>query len=88
MHFVFSGLGIGMMHFTALQRDAVAEIPVIGQHHITVPAVGSKCQRGSRVAGGGVVRRYGGSSCRHVGIDYFQYAHGMRRLIKDHGTGG
>src|SRR5271154_6460017 len=73
MQVVFTRLGKSMLHLTALQAHAVAEIPVIREHRIAAPVVGRKRKRGSRIPGGRVVRRHGGSNCGNVGIDYFQY---------------
>lgn len=86
MYVVFPGLRISVMHFTTLQGDAVAEIPVIRQHRVAATAVSRKGKSGPRVPGGRMVRLQGGSNCGDVSIDYFQYPNRMRRLLKDQRT--
>src|ERR1700733_7146684 len=75
MYAVFAWLGIGMIHVSALDGHAVAEIPAIRECRGSATAAGREPQRGSRISFRRMVRAHAGSNCRDVAIHYLQHPH-------------
>src|SRR5579863_8611163 len=88
MNVVFTRLRVSVADFAAFRRNTVTEIPVVGENRIAVSGMRCKPKSCTRVSGGRVLCSYNRRSRSHVGIDYLQYADGMRGLPKNEHVSG